>query len=114
LNRLALYYFAAHKKIPTATMPGSNLNRLRILAYLEGISFLILLGVTMPLKYFYEMPTPNIVIGMIHGLLFIAYCSQVFIVRSEEKWKASKTFWALLASLLPFGTFVADAKLFRK
>jgi integral membrane protein len=93
---------------------STNLNRLRILAWLEGISFLLLLGVTMPLKYYYEMPTPNLVIGMLHGLLFIAYCTCVLIVRAEEKWTGSITFWALLASLLPFGTFVADARLFRK
>jgi integral membrane protein len=89
------------------------MRRLRMLAYLEGISFLLLLGVSMPLKYLYAMPMPNLVIGMIHGILFIAYCVYVIIVKSEQRWSVSKTFWALLASFLPFGTFVADVKLFR-
>ena len=94
-------------------MPRTNVSRLRYLAYLEGISFLLLIGIGMPLKYFYEMPKPNLVIGMAHGLLFISYCVWVIIVMSERKWNLKKTFMALLASLLPFGTFVADAKIFR-
>ncbi|MBK5283818.1 MAG: DUF3817 domain-containing protein [Bacteroidia bacterium] len=94
-------------------MLNSNLKYLRVLAYLEGISFILLLGVGMPLKYFHEMPKPNLVIGMAHGILFIAYCVYVMIVKSEQNWKRSKTFWAVLAAFLPFGTFVADIKLFR-
>ncbi len=93
-------------------MLKTNLGRLRILAYMEGISFILLMGVGMPLKYFHGMPTPNLYIGMIHGILFIAYCIWVMIVRAEKKWNNGKTFWALLASFLPFGTFVADRKLF--
>jgi len=92
----------------------SKLAGLRTLAWLEGISFLLILCVTMPLKYFYAMPAPNLVIGMIHGVLFLAYCVYVILVRYEKKWNISVTCWALIASLLPFGTFVADARLFRK
>ena len=91
---------------------NSNIGLLRLLAYLEGISFLLLLGVGMPLKYMYEMPKPNLYIGMLHGILFVAYCAWVMIVKSELKWSSSKTFWALLAAFLPCGTFVADVKLF--
>ena len=91
-----------------------NLSRLRMLAWLEGTSFLLLMGIGMPLKYMYEMPGPNYVIGMAHGFLFIAYCIWVMIVRAEKKWDIKKTFLALLSSLLPFGTFVADAKIFKK
>ncbi len=95
-------------------MPSSQLSILRLLAYLEGISFLLLLGVGMPLKYLYGMPKPNLIMGMSHGVLFMGYCTWVYIVKSEQKWKFSKTFWAVLAAFLPFGTFVADAKLFRR
>ena len=95
-------------------MLSTNLSLLRVFAYLEGISFLLLLGVGMPLKYMYEMPKPNMVIGMAHGILFLAYCALVYIVKSEQKWNATKTFWAVLAAFLPFGTFVADMKLFRE
>jgi len=95
-------------------MLNTNIGRLRMLAYLEGISFLLLLGVGMPLKYIYEMPKPNLYIGMIHGILFLAYCAWVIIVKTEHKWSISKTFWALIAAFLPCGTFVADKKIFQK
>lgn len=90
----------------------STLGALRILAVLEGISYL-LLGLTMPLKYMYEMPMPNKIVGMAHGVLFIAYIIFVFLVNQEQKWKFSTVFWAYFASLIPFGTFVADAKIFK-
>lgn len=95
-------------------MKTSSLDLLRFLAYLEGISFLLLLGIGMPLKYIYDMPLPNMVIGMVHGILFLAYCAWVYIVKLEQKWTLSKTFWAILAAFLPFGTFVADVKLFKE
>lgn len=95
-------------------MPNTNLSRLRLLAWLEGFSFILLIGIGMPLKYIYEMPAPNLIIGMAHGILFIAYCLWVMIVRSEDKWSIKKTLLALVASILPFGTFVADARLFKK
>lgn len=62
----------------------------------------------------YDMPEANKWVGMIHGLLFIAYVIMVFLVGREQKWTASEKFLAYLASLVPFGTFIADAKIFRK
>jgi integral membrane protein len=95
-------------------MLATSISQLRLLAYLEGTSFLLLLGIGMPLKYFYELPKPNLYIGMVHGVLFIAYCFWVMIVKTNQQWSNSKTFWAMLAAFLPCGTFVADIKLFRK
>lgn len=91
----------------------STLGVLRILALLEGISYL-LFALTMPLKYVYEMPMPNKIVGMAHGFLFIAYCIMVFVVNQERKWSFLTNIWAYLASLIPFGTFVVDAKIFKK
>jgi len=91
----------------------STLGILRILAVLEGISYL-LLALTMPLKYLYEMPMPNKIVGMAHGFLFIAYCIMVFVVNQEKKWSFLTNMWAYLASLIPFGTFIMDAKVFKK
>jgi integral membrane protein len=87
---------------------------LRILGAVEGISFLVILFVTMPLKYIWEMPEPNKIVGMAHGILFIAYCLLVVIVGYRFKWKLLTIFWALLASIIPFGTFVADKKIFKE
>lgn len=90
----------------------STLGALRIFGLLEGISFLSFM-VTMPLKYQLHITAPNQIVGILHGILFIAYCLLVFWVSQEQNWKISNRFWAYLASLLPFGTFVADAKIFK-
>lgn len=94
-------------------MLRTNIGRLSILGILEGISYLLLLGICMPLKYLAEIPGPTYYVGMIHGVLFIAYCLWVGIVWLEYKWSIGKAFLALAASLLPFGTFVADKRLFK-
>lgn len=91
----------------------NNIKILRITAILEGISYLLLFGLSMPLKYMFDMPKPNYYIGMAHGLLFVIYCLWVLIVGYQKKWKLSIIFWSLVASLLPFGTFVAEKKWFR-
>ncbi|MCU0354732.1 MAG: DUF3817 domain-containing protein [Cytophagales bacterium] len=91
----------------------TQIGRLRILAFVEGVSFLVILFVTMPLKYAFQMPQPNKVFGMAHGLLFVLYVFAVIQVRIEQNWSFKKTGLALLASIIPFGTFWADAKLFR-
>jgi integral membrane protein len=91
----------------------SQIGRLRILAFVEGVSFLVILFVTMPLKYYANMPQPNKIFGMAHGLLFILYVLAVIQSKIEYNWSFKKTILALLASIIPFGTFWADAKLFR-
>lgn len=91
----------------------TQLGRLRLLAFTEGLSFLVLLLITMPLKYAYRIPEPNKVFGMIHGLLFVLYVFAVIQATIEQKWKIQKMFLALLASIVPFGTFWADKKLFK-
>ncbi|WP_343636168.1 DUF3817 domain-containing protein [Fluviicola sp.] len=90
----------------------SALGALRIVGILEGISFLSFL-VTMPLKYMMDITAPNKIVGMAHGVLFIAYIFLVFWASTETKWDTKTKFWAYVASLLPFGTFVADAKIFK-
>ena len=95
-------------------MLSTNIGRLRILGYLEGLSYLVLLGICMPLKYWAEIPGPTYYAGMAHGMLFIAYCMWIVIAAFEHKWRLSKIALAFIASLLPFGPFVADAKLFNQ
>lgn len=88
---------------------NTRIGQLRLLAISEGISYL-LLGLTMYLKYVHLIPWPNRVVGMAHGVLFIAYCIWVVLVARSHKWTIQKTLLALLASLLPIATFVVDAK----
>lgn len=101
-----------NEKIKTMNI-ATKLGQLRILAISEGISYL-LLALTMPIKYIYGNPLPNKIVGYAHGFLFIAYCLWVLIVGIEKKWNFKTLFLAGFASLLPFGTFVADAKIFKK
>jgi integral membrane protein len=90
-----------------------TIQQLRVLAILEGISYLLLFLVTMPLKYLADMPEPNYVVGMAHGALFIAYCIWLAVVGLQRKWSFKTLFLGFIASLLPAGTFVADAKIFK-
>lgn len=92
---------------------SSKLGILRITGFLEGCSFLGL-GITMLMKYQYGITAPNKIVGYAHGFLFIAYVVLVFLVGMEKRWSLQTRFWAYIASLLPFGTFVADAKIFKK
>jgi len=92
----------------------NKLKTFRIIALLEGISFLILLFIAMPLKYMMDQPLPVRITGMIHGILFIAFVFYLMMVKSEFNWPTKKVFIAFIASLLPFGTFVLDAKVLKR
>ena len=91
---------------------ATSLGRLRLLALSEGVSFLLLLFVTVPLKYVAGYPEPNRVVGLVHGLLFVLYVLAVIQHKIEHDWTFKKTGLALLASIVPFGTFWAERKLF--
>lgn len=91
----------------------SSLRNFRILAFVEGVSFLVILFITMPLKYWYDMPEPNRVIGMVHGVLFLGYCAYALQLKMARNWTTMKLLWLWLASIVPFGTFIADWKLLR-
>jgi integral membrane protein len=97
-----------------AAMMKNKFQRLRMVAKLEGISFLLLLLVSMPLKYVYDVHMPNQIIGMLHGILFIWYVLLLYWVADEKKWGGMVLFLGLLAAILPFGTFVADKRLYLK
>jgi integral membrane protein len=80
----------------------------RILGWLEGASFLLLLGVAMPLKYLAGDPSWVRAVGSAHGGLFMAYLLVSWFVGDELQWTARVRLKALLASVLPFGTFVFE------
>ena len=89
------------------------LGRLRIVAFIEGCSYL-LLGFTMILKYKFAMPQPNYVVGLAHGILFVLYIVLLIQVSYLHRWNIFKMFMAFISSLIPFGTFYADKVLFRR
>ncbi len=83
---------------------------LRITAILEGISYLALFFITMPLKYFAEFTLPNYIVGIAHGYLFLAYCLLTVMCWRKFMWKFPDVLKLFIASLLPFGTFYMDSK----
>jgi integral membrane protein len=90
----------------------TNIGRLRIIGFLEGVSLLVLLFVATPLKHYYSNPTLVKILGPIHGALFLLYIFNTISVGIDRKWKFKDTTWkVLLACLVPFGTFYIDHKI---
>jgi integral membrane protein len=88
-----------------------TLGRFRWVAWLEGGSFLVLLLIAMPLKYLAHEPLAVRIVGMAHGVLFLAYIAMLIQVAIEHDWPKSKVALAFGASLIPFGPFLFDARL---
>lgn len=89
----------------------TTLNLFRKIAVAEGISYLLLLFVAMPLKYFADMPLAVKYTGWAHGLLFVLYAVFLVFTWSTYKWSFGKTVLIFCASLLPFAPFFVDRKL---
>lgn len=85
-----------------------------MVSFLEGVSYILLLFVGVPLKYLAENAVLVKSLGMPHGLLFLAYIVMALLIRSKMKWDFKATFLVLIASLLPFGTFYVNKKYFGK
>jgi integral membrane protein len=92
-------------------MLKTSISRLRIIGLVEGVSFLVLLAVAMPLKYFAGLPQAVTLVGWLHGLLFITFCIALTQAQQEAKWTLWRTAGLLIAALLPFGPFVIDERL---
>ena len=88
-----------------------NIKTLRLVGLIEGISFLLLLFIAMPVKYMMDNPVLVKYIGMGHGVLFILFLVVLFAVCEKQKWSLSMIIMGLIASILPFGPFIFDMKL---
>ena len=92
-------------------MNFNSIYSLRLLGNIEGISYLLLLGIAMPMKYFFGFPMAVKIVGMAHGVLFIAYCLLLALQMKANKWNLLFGIYLFVATLVPFGTFVTDRKL---
>ncbi|MCK5677711.1 MAG: DUF3817 domain-containing protein [Flavobacteriaceae bacterium] len=90
------------------------LNIFRIVSYLEGISYLLLLFIGVPLKYLADNDILVKSLGMPHGLLFILYVLLAFFIKPNFNWSNKDFIFILLASVVPFGTFYIDYKFLKK
>ena len=86
----------------------------RWIALAEGISFLLLLGIAMPIKYLMNNPAPVRYLGMAHGVLFVAFIIFAFEVYGKLNKKFTWFIFACLLSVIPFGTFYLDRSLKRE
>jgi len=85
----------------------------RVVSFLEGTSYLLLLFVAVPIKYWMDDPQYVKLLGMPHGLLFVTYLVIAFLIKSELKWNNKTLGVVILASVIPFGTFYVDKKYLR-
>lgn len=92
---------------------SDTLGRLRLTGLLEGLSFIILLVIAMPLKYLAGKPEMVSIVGMAHGVLFVLYISLTVVAKVKYPWSWKKMLLLWVASVVPFGTFYADYKMLR-
>ena len=92
-------------------MLKTTIGRLRAIGMAEGVSYIALLGIAMPLKYFGGKPMAVTIAGSIHGGLFVLFCWALLDAKLEHKWSIKKALKPFIASLLPFGPFVIDRSL---
>ena len=85
----------------------------RIIALLEGLSYIFLLFVAVPVKYYLGDPSYVKLLGMPHGVLFVVYLGFAFYFKQEQNWSIKILAIVLLSSVLPFGTFYVDNKYLR-
>jgi integral membrane protein len=85
-------------------------NIFRIIAFLEGVSYILLLFIAVPIKYSLGDSTYVKLLGMPHGVLFVAYLLFAIIIKNNEKWNKTELFIVLICSIVPFGTFYIDKK----
>ena len=83
-------------------------NLFRIVALLEGFSYLALLIIAMPLKYIWHIEIYVQSIGMAHGLLFIIYIIMAIFLYKKKLWNRKELIVILICSVIPFGPFYAD------
>ena len=87
------------------------ISRFRLIGFYEGLSYLLLLGIAMPVKYIFGIPELVKYVGWAHGVLFIMYMVALLHVVVVHKWSLGKIAAGVIASLLPFGPFILDKKL---
>ena len=92
----------------------SLLNSFRITAFLEGLSYILLLGIAVPVKYLAGDPSYVKLLGMPHGLLFVLYIALAVLMAQNYKWTRKTLAIVLIAAIIPFGTFYIDNKYLKK
>jgi integral membrane protein len=92
----------------------TSTGRLRMLAFLEGISLLVLIFIAVPMKYALNNHALSKIMGPIHGAIFLLFVFNAISVGTAQHWKFKQTTWkVIVACFIPFGTFYIDYKILR-
>lgn len=94
-------------------MLKSKIGRLRILSLIEGLSLVLLVFFAVPMKYMFDLPVFVRVIGMAHGVLFLGLVFMTIMVGIEYGWKFKRIAAILISSVVPFGCFYVEQKIFK-
>ncbi|MEZ4857653.1 MAG: DUF3817 domain-containing protein [Flavobacteriaceae bacterium] len=87
-----------------------SIKHFKLISTLEALSFLLLLGIAMPLKYLWGIPEMVQVVGMAHGILFVLYIGAGYFIKKKLNWPMSTLLIVLLCAVLPFGPFYVERK----
>ena len=82
----------------------------RLITLLEGLSYILLLFIAVPIKHFWGDETYVKILGMPHGVLFMLYLVLSLVLKGDYKWNRRDMLIVCLASVIPFGTFYIDRK----
>ncbi|MBN9350777.1 MAG: DUF3817 domain-containing protein [Chitinophagaceae bacterium] len=93
---------------------NTPVGRFRLIAVIEGISYLTLLFISMPIKYILHEPSVVTYNGWVHGILFMLYLWSLTNVAGNERWRFGKSMKAFFAAFIPFATFVLEKKLHKE
>jgi len=88
-------------------------NIFRIVSFLEGVSYILLLFIAVPIKYWGGNEKWVKLLGMPHGIFFMLYIVLAYLLKDEEHWNNTEFFIVLIASVIPFGTFYVNKKFLR-
>ena len=92
----------------------SELKKFKFINKIEGISFIILLFVAMPMKYYFGYPIATKIVGMAHGLLVFIFIYQLIEAKNEANLTLKESALYFVLSLIPFGSFYTDKLLAKK
>jgi integral membrane protein len=95
-------------------MTSSAIRQVRVIGIVEGISFLLLLGVAMPLKYLVGLALAVRVVGLAHGVLFLLYLALAVQAFFVARWPMPRLLGVLAAAVFPFGPFLIERRLRRE
>jgi integral membrane protein len=88
-----------------------SLSVLKYCGYAEGTSFLLLLGIAMPIKYWTGLYNPVPITGMLHGVLFVIFIAAVIFAAILNRWSIMRILGAFVSAFIPFGPFILESRI---